>query len=99
VNGATVTGNIEAAGAVDWYQFTASSAGTYRIETWAATLTDNYMYLYGPNSQTTLIEEDDDDGTGNAAMIQRSLSAGTYYVKIRAYSSSGTGTYTIRVTR
>jgi tyrosinase len=57
------------------------------------------MYLYGPNSQTTLIEEDDDDGVGNAAKIIRTLSAGTYYVKIRAYSSSGTGTYTIRVTR
>lgn len=99
VNGSTVSGNISPAGDVDWYQFTATSAGTYRIETWAGTLTDNYMYLYGPNSQTTLIEEDDDDGGGNAAMIQRSLSVGTYYVKIRAYSSSGTGTYTIRVTR
>jgi hypothetical protein len=99
VNGSTVTGNISPAGDIDWYQFTASSSGTYTIETWAGTLTDNYMYLYGPNSQTTLIEEDDNHGTGNMAKITRYLSSGTYYIKIRGYSSNYTGTYTIRVTK
>ena len=55
------------------------------------------MYLYGPNNPTTLIEEDDDHGIDLAAKITRFLSPGTYYVKIRAYSASGTGTYTINV--
>ncbi|MHC4542475.1 MAG: PPC domain-containing protein, partial [Planctomycetota bacterium] len=96
VNGSTVEGNISSAGDVDWYQFTVSSLETHTIETWAGSLTDNYMYLYGPNSRTRQIESDDDDGQGNAARIVRSLSAGTYYVKIRAYSSSDTGTYTIK---
>jgi hypothetical protein len=98
VNGATLTGNISPAGEVDWYQFTVSAAGTYTIETWAGTLADNVMYLYGPGSQTTLIESDDDDGIDNAAKIVRSLSAGTYYVKVGAYGPDGTGTYTIRAT-
>ena len=57
------------------------------------------MYLYGPNSHSTLIETDDDDGTGYMAQIIRSLSPGTYFVRIRGYSSAYTGTYTIRVTQ
>ena len=97
VNGATVTGNISSQGESDWYRFIATVSGTYIIETWAGTLTDNYMSLYGPNSTTTLLEGDDDNGTGNAAMITKVLSAGTYYLSIRAYSSTGTGTYTINV--
>jgi len=98
VNGPTVTGNISPAGDLDWFQFTASVSGTYTIETWAGTLTDNYMYLYGPNNQTTLVAQDDDSGIGYAAKITRALTnTGTYYVKVKAYSSSGTGTYTINV--
>ena len=60
---------------------------------------DNYMYLYGPNNTTSLIEVDDDDGTGFMARIVRSLSPGTYHVRIRSYYAAGTGTYTIRVTQ
>ena len=97
VNGSVVTGNIAVAGAEEWYTFTVSTAGTITIDTKAGTLLDNYMYLYGPNSSTTLIEEDDDDGDGNAARIVRSLAVGTYYVRMRAYSSASTGTYTIQV--
>jgi hypothetical protein len=99
VNGATVTGDISTGGELDWYQFTVASAGTYTIETWAGTLSDNYMQLYGPNSQSVLLESDDDDGVGLAAKITRSLAVGTYYVKVRAYSSTSTGTYTIKVSR
>ncbi len=98
VNGSAASGSISPAGDADWYKFTISTAGLYTIETLAGTLSDNYIYLYGPNSQTTLIEEDDDDGIGRAAKIVRSLSSGTYYVKVRAYySSTGTGSYTIKV--
>jgi hypothetical protein len=98
IGASATSASISTAGENDWFSFVVTTSGTYKIETTAGTLSDNYMYLYGPGNQTTLIEEDDDDGVGNAAMIQRSLSAGTYYVKIRAYSSSETGTYTIRVT-
>ncbi|HXK37164.1 MAG TPA: PPC domain-containing protein, partial [Candidatus Paceibacterota bacterium] len=98
VNGSSAKGDISPAGDEDWYQFTASSWGTYTIETWAGTLTDNYMYLYGPDNQKTLMAEDDDSGEGQAAKIVQSLSPGTYYVKVRAYSSADTGTYSIRVT-
>jgi len=100
VNAATYTGgSISAAGDADWFSFTVTTAGTVTIDTLAGTLTDNYMYLYGPNNTTTLIESDDDDGTGYMARIVRSLAVGTYHVRIRAYYATGTGTYTIRVTR
>lgn len=99
VNGASVTGTISPAGDADWFTFTVASPGTYTIDTQAGTLADNYMYLYGPNSQTALLAEDDDSGVGYAARIVRTLPVGTYYAKVRAYSASGTGMYTIRVTR
>jgi hypothetical protein len=99
VNAAYTNGIIAVANDADWYSFTVSTTNTVTIDTQAGTLTDNYMYLYGPNSHSTLIESDDDDGTGYMAMITRSLSPGTYFVRIRGYSSAYTGTYTIRVTQ
>jgi len=98
VNGPVVSGSISAAGEEDWYRFVVATAGPHTIESWAGTLSDNYMYLYGPNSQTALIDSDDDSGEGLAAMIVWDLSPATYYVRMRAYSSSSTGTYTIGVT-
>lgn len=99
VNGATLTGAISPAGDVDWYVFTVATTGSHTIDTQAQTLADNYMYLYGPNSRTTLLAEDNNSGAGNAARIVRTLTAGTYYVKVRANVAADTGTYTIRVTR
>ena len=98
INAAPVTGTIAPAADVDWYSFTVATAGVYTINTAAGTLADNYMYLYGPNSQTTLLQEDDDNGAGLAAQIVRTLAVGTYYIKVRAYSATATGTYTINVT-
>ena len=100
VNAATYTGgSISAAGDADWFKFTVATTGTVTIDTLAGTLKDNYMYLYGPNNTTTLIEADDDDGTGYMARIVRSLSPGTYHVRVRAYYATAKGTYTIRVTQ
>lgn len=98
VNGPTAAGSISPAGEKDWFRFVVATSGTHTIESWAGTLLDNYMYLYGPNSQTALIDSDDDSGEGLAAKIVWILSPGTYYVMMQAYDSSGTGTYTIGVT-
>jgi uncharacterized repeat protein (TIGR02543 family) len=102
MNGSTVNGDISTVGEEDWYQFTVSAAGSHTIETWLDTLWDNVMYLYGPNSQTSLITTNDDkdyDGQDYAARIVTNLSTGTYYVKIQGYDpTTDTGTYTIQVT-
>jgi hypothetical protein len=83
------------AGADHWYRFQTGTSGTYTIQTYGST--DTYMDLYQSN-QTTLITSDDDGGSGTNARISRTLSAGTwYYVKVRGYSSSTTGSYSIDV--
>ncbi|MCK5160289.1 MAG: pre-peptidase C-terminal domain-containing protein, partial [Candidatus Aureabacteria bacterium] len=98
VNDTPTLAEITVGGEEDMYQFTVAEAGTYGIETQLGTLADTYIYLYGPNNETTLIKENDDGGEGSASYIFRSLSPGIYYVKVRAYSAIQTGTYTVQVT-
>lgn len=96
VNGGPVTGEISGGGEADWYSFSVSATDTYTIETRLGTLADTVITLYGPNDRSRFITEDDDGGDGLASKITRSLTAGTYYVAVRAYNSSQTGTYDIR---
>ncbi len=77
------------------YSFDVTQAARYTIKTHGAT--DVFMSLHGPNNATTLIEEDDDDGEGSNAKITQPLSPGTYHVKVRHYSPTGTGEFTITV--
>jgi tyrosinase len=89
------TANIGQAGEYDWYRFTVPAASSYTLETQGNT--DVVISLYGPNSQTLLVTEDDDSaGSGNARIISN-LSAGTYFVRVRHYQTSGTGNYSISV--
>jgi len=91
-------GNIYPFGDEDWFQFTVPAFRPYVIETLSFALPDTFMYLYGPNSWTSLLETDDNDGEGNMAAILRFLSPGVYYVKIRAAGTATTGPYRIRLT-
>jgi tyrosinase len=87
--------SIGQAGEVDWYGFVVPTAATYTIETQG--VTDMFMSLYGPNSQSTLVTEDDDSGgTGNSRIVSN-LSAGTYFVRVRHFQVTGTGVYGISV--
>jgi tyrosinase len=95
VNGPPVQGNIEAANESDIYRFAASVTGLYTIET--AGITDTFLTLFGPNSQTTLIAQDDDSGPGFNSGIVVDLGAGIYFVRVRHFSSTGTGAYSISV--
>jgi hypothetical protein len=57
------------------------------------------MKLFGPNSQTALIAEDDDGGAGLNSRIVADLIPGQYFVQIRHFNTArGTGSYTIGVT-
>lgn len=90
--------SIGAAGEEDLYRFTAKNDGRYIIDT--AGPTDMFMKLYGPGSQTSLMAEDDDSGSGLNARIAADLIAGEYFVQVRHYNRrSGKGAYTIRVRR
>lgn len=85
-------------GEKDNYKFVAAEAEEYTIETGGRT--DVVMALYGPDSEDRLIKRDDDSGPGSNAKIVADLAPGTYYVRVQHYNSeSGTGSYTIKVTK
>jgi hypothetical protein len=98
VNGAAVADAIGKPGEEDLFVFTVTETGRHVVET--SGKTDVVMKLYGPNSPTRLLAEDDDGGIGLNARIRRSLIQGDYLVQIRHYNrEGGTGPYQISVRR
>lgn len=91
--GATVSASIGKHGEEDLYHLKIDSAGTYTVET--SGRTDVVMSLLGPGSQTKLVAEDDDSGSGNNAKISASLQPGEYWVRVRHFRPTGTGSYKI----
>ena len=89
---------IGAAGEEDLFTFNITQEGRYTIKTGGQT--DLVIKLFGPNSQTQLIAEDDDGGEGRNSKITANLIAGDYFAQVRHYNTAaGTGNYTISVTK
>ena len=85
-------------GEEDMFTFRAETDGRYTIETGGQT--DVVMKLFGPDSKTSLIAEDDDGGTGYNSKIAADLRPGEYFVQIRHYNTAaGTGDYSIKVSK
>jgi hypothetical protein len=83
-------------GEEDLYKFTAAADGRYVVDTLGPT--DVVMKLFGPNSETALIAEDDDSGIDANARLAANLIAGEYFVQVRHYNrASGMGNYSIKV--
>lgn len=97
VNGSALQGSISAANESDIYTFMVSTAVSHTIVTSGST--DTFISLYGPNSQTNFVTQDDDSGPGTNSQIVRVLLPGQYFVRVRHYSPTGTGAYGISVTR
>jgi hypothetical protein len=95
INGPALQGEISIGGERDRYTFKVATAGTITIETTGNT--DTWVSLFGPNSETNLIAEDDDSGPGNLSLLTRNLAVGEYVVKVRHFSASSTGPYGIKV--
>jgi hypothetical protein len=96
VNAAPTKGKIGEPGEEDLYQFIAARSGPYIVETGGRI--DVVMKLFGPDSQTALIAEDDDSGVGLNSKIATELSPGQYVVQIRHFNKAlGTGPYSIGV--
>ena len=87
--------SISSAGEQDTYQFVVAQAGDFVVETGGAT--DVFLSLYGPNSQTKLIGQNDDSGVGRNARLEATLQPGTYFVQVRHFSAGSTGPYRIWV--
>ena len=87
-------GHRQAAGEEDLYTFDVESDGLYEVRTSGST--DVYLKLFGPDSQTALVAEDDDSGYGVNARIRRSLVPGKYWAQVRHWNvETGTGKYSI----
>ena len=85
-------------GEEDLFKFTVTAGGNHVIDTKGPT--DVVMRLFGPNSATNVIAEDDDSGEGTNARIAASLVPGQYYAQVRHYNrSGGKGDYSVRVRR
>lgn len=94
VGAARLEQRIGKPGEEDVFLLKADTEAVYDIDTRGST--DVYMKLFGPNSPTALIAEDDDSGYGLNPRISKALLPGDYYVQVRHYDrSTGTGRYTI----
>jgi hypothetical protein len=97
VNGAAIAGSIAVAGESDLFSFNAAAAGLHTIETSGST--DTLIALYGPDDQSLFIAQDDDSGADTNSRIIANLQPGRYFVRVRHYSTTGTGDYSVRVSR
>ncbi|MFC1856732.1 pre-peptidase C-terminal domain-containing protein [Thermodesulfobacteriota bacterium] len=98
VNGAILSGNIETPGDEDWFVFQGNTGEVYKIETSDLGLgMDTVIQLYREDG-TTLIGADDDGGVGfGSKIVWTAEQDGSFYIKVRHYESSKTGTYHIAV--
>ncbi len=87
--------DIAAPGEIDTYQFQVATPGKYIMMTLGTS--DMYMTLFGPDSTTTKIAENDDGGGGRNAQITAELLPGNYLLQIRHYSADQTGNYQVIV--
>ncbi|GJL62157.1 MAG: hypothetical protein NPIRA04_08110 [Nitrospirales bacterium] len=92
-------GSIETAGTENLFEFTVEEAGSYTIETRGENASvDTVMALFGPNNETTLIQENDDlDGNNRNSRITTELVPGTYHVRVKLYHDTQVGNYSIFV--
>lgn len=95
LNAPTVRGEIGAADERDRYKFQVTTAGKYSIETNGTT--DTVISLFGPDSETILVAEDDDSGSGSLSLLVRDLTVGQYIVQVRHFNPARTGAYGISV--
>lgn len=92
-----LSGRIERGGDVDYFFFTISSTTTVRLFSTSPTNLDVTGALEDANGSQ--LAYGDDEGGNNQFSITRTLTAGTYYVKVQAFSSETTGSYTLNFSR
>lgn len=88
--GSSVSGAIDFEGDEDWFVLQIGSSGTLTAYTTGST--DTYGYLV--NSSGTTLASNDDDPYPNFR-VSAYVTSGSYYVRIRHYSDTGTGDYTL----
>jgi len=90
--GSSTAGSL-LAGDIDYFRVTVSSLGTLVAYTTGST--DTYGSIWDDSG--SVLAENDESGEGSNFLVFTSVDAGTYYIKVRGYSSSTTGNYTLHV--
>ena len=89
--GSSRSGEIETGSDVDYFRVQVGESGTLTVYTTGSLDTKGELQ----SSSGSRLASNDDGGNGSNFRIERSVSAGTYYVKVEGFSSSSTGSYTI----
>ena len=86
---------ISAGGEEDLFSFQVNDGGVHIVETSGST--DVVLALFGPDSTTKKVADNDDGGQGQNSRIVASLQPGVYYAAVRHYNPQSTGDYRIMV--
>ena len=83
-----------------FYSFSVSEASDVQIdlESTDSPAVDTYMYLLsGAGTSGSVVESDDDGGSGRNSQIVRQLSAGSYTVEATTFLSATTGNFSLSI--
>ena len=89
--GDSVAGNIVTPGNVDFFRIEVREAGQLTVLTTGETDTQGYLY----DGSGGLLAENDDGVIDLNFRIARQVGAGTYYVEVRGYDNTSTGSYVL----
>lgn len=93
----TTYDSIPTAGAVDWFTFRVNGNGAHNLYSTGSTDTKVEFYKKTLLGGYSLIDSNDDGGSGTNFRLELGLTTGVdYYVKVSAYGS-GTGSYVLHL--
>ena len=87
----STAGSLESPGDSDYFRIVLQESGTLELHTTGST--DTYGVLYQEDGSS--ITENDDGGNNTNFQITSAVAAGTYFLEVRGYSSSITGSYSL----
>ena len=88
---ASLSGAIQTAGDEDWFRLETSGQWHLKVRTTGSLDTVGTLF----DVSRRQLAEDDDGGSGANFALEAEVPAGVYYVRVRAYGRSDTGSYTI----
>ncbi len=93
INANSTTEGELSRGDLDYFQVTINGSGTLTAYTTGGVDTAGFI----EDSSGAILDSDDDSGANNNFRVSRSVSSGTYYIRVQGYEADYTGSYTLHV--